>query len=68
MNCIVKGCDDPQWGGRPLCRVHIEADTQGKLSLLASGKITREEVLKDLVPVPAPEEISQPRVDDGAQV
>lgn len=68
MNCVIQGCTESRWGGRTLCRTHIESDTQGKLSLLASGKLTREEILKDLVPVPAPEEISQLRVDDGAQV
>jgi len=67
MNCIVHGCDESRWGGRPLCRAHIEADTQNKLDLLTHGKITKEEILKDLVPVPAPEEISQP-MTDGAQV
>jgi hypothetical protein len=67
MECVIQGCKELRWGGRTLCRVHIEADTQGKLGLLASGKITREEILKDLVPVPAPEEISQAMVD-GAPV
>lgn len=63
MECVIQGCGELRWGGRALCRVHIEADTQGKLGLLASGKITREEILKDLVPVPTLEEISQAMVD-----
>jgi hypothetical protein len=67
MECVIQGCSELRWGGRTLCRAHIEADTQGKIGLLASGKITREEILKDLVPVPAPEEISQAMVD-GASV
>lgn len=67
MACVIQGCDELRWGGRNLCRAHIETDTQGKLGLLASGKITREEILKDLVPVPTPEEISQVMVD-GAPV
>jgi len=67
MNCTVTGCDDRSWGGRTLCRTHIEVDTQEKLKMLSEGKITREEILKDLVPVPTPEEISQAMVD-GAPV
>lgn len=57
-------CDQAQWGGRSLCRTHIEIDTQEKLKLLANGKITKEEISRDLVPVPAPEEISQAIIDD----
>ena len=67
MECVIRGCKELRWGGRTLCRVHIEADTQEKLALLAGGKITREEILKDLVPVPTLEEISQAMVD-GAPV
>ncbi len=67
MECVIQGCDDLQWGGRTLCRAHIEADTQEKLKLLTEGKITREEIFKDLVPVPTLEEISQAIVD-GAPV
>lgn len=29
MECVIKGCGELRWGGRTLCRVHIEADTQG---------------------------------------
>ena len=67
MECTVKGCTKLQWGGRPLCRAHIEIDTQKKIKLLSEGKITKEEILKDLVPVPTLEEISQAMVD-GASV
>lgn len=58
-NCSVQGCYKNIWSGRTLCREHIEIDTQTKITLLNEGKITKEEILTDLVSVPTLEEISQ---------
>jgi hypothetical protein len=52
MDCIVKGCKYPPFGGRDICMIHQRIDTDVKIKLLAEGKITKEEIMKDATPGP----------------
>lgn len=52
MDCSVNGCKYPPFGGRNICIKHIRIDTDMKIKLLAEGKITKEEIMKDSTPRP----------------
>lgn len=52
MDCSVKGCKYPPFGGRAICMIHQRIDTDVKIKLLAEGKITKEEIMKDAMPGP----------------
>jgi hypothetical protein len=52
MECTSKGCKYPPFGGRDICMKHQRIDTDLKIKLLAEGKITKEEIMKDATPGP----------------
>ena len=51
MNCSIKNCKQIAFT-RNMCRDHLTEDTYNKIKLLNEGKITVEDIKKDLVPMP----------------